>query len=80
MLNSELPLTVRQRQCLDYIKYRIAFDFPPTVRELADELDVHVNAITQLLRRLERKGYITIGAFQARAIQLTEPSQPLTQE
>lgn len=68
-------LTRRQLQALHYIAESIArHGFPPTVHELCHALGCRsTNAVHQLLKALEQKGYIRrCGRGQARTLQLTE--------
>lgn len=46
--------------------------YPPTIREIRAHLGIaSTNGVAEHLERLKRKGYITIGWNDARAIQLT---------
>lgn len=65
-------LTKRQEDTLNFIKeYIVAHGYPPTVRELAKELDVSSPATVQAhLDRLADKGYIKKGSNKNRTIEL----------
>lgn len=65
-------LTKRQEDTLNFIKeYIVVHGYPPTVRELAKELDVSSPATVQAhLDRLADKGYIKKGSNKNRTIEL----------
>ena len=65
-------LTKRQEDTLKYIKeYIVSHGYPPTVREIAKELDVSSPATIQAhLDRLADKGYIKKGSNKNRTIEL----------
>jgi repressor LexA len=65
-------LTKRQEDTLNFIKeYIVAHGYPPTVREIAKELDVSSPATVQAhLDRLADKGYIKKGSNKNRTIEL----------
>lgn len=64
--------TDRQREVLETIR-RLARGrgYPPTVREIADELEIQPNAVMGHLRLLEAKGLITRTPGKGRTILLT---------
>jgi repressor LexA len=52
-------LTVRQKECLEAIrKYISDHGYAPTMRELAEILDVYMKCAYDHVRTLERKGYL----------------------
>lgn len=62
-------LTPKQREYLDYITaYWTQFGVGPTVREIAAEMGVGLNAVVGHLYALERKGFIHRNAMDARSI------------
>jgi len=65
-------LTKRQEDTLKYIKeYIVSHGYPPTVREIATELNVSSPATVQThLDRLADKGYIKKGSNKNRTIEL----------
>ena len=65
-------LTKRQEDTLNFIKeYIVEHGYPPTVREIAKELDVSSPATVQAhLDRLADKGYIKKGSNKNRTIEL----------
>ena len=64
------PLTPRQKDAYDFI-CRTAGMWGPAVREIAAGIGVSSpNAVAGLLKRLERKGYITIEPGQTRGIRV----------
>lgn len=67
------PPSARQRDVLDFIvAYRRECGYPPTLREIGAALNVRsTNGITDHLRALERKGYLTHGAMLSRGLRLT---------
>jgi repressor LexA len=52
------PLTVKQRQVLEFIAERLREDRPPSQREIADHFGFVQNAAYQLVSYLRKKGYI----------------------
>lgn len=70
-------LSKRQAQVLAYIKKCMRDNLlPPTLREIRTELGVaSVYAITNHLRALEKKGWITREFRKARCISLTEKAK-----
>lgn len=65
-------LTKRQEDTLKYVKeYIVSHGYPPTVREIAEAIDVSSPATVQAhLDRLEDKGYIKKGSNKNRTIEL----------
>ncbi|MFP4163329.1 MAG: transcriptional repressor LexA [Chitinispirillaceae bacterium] len=66
------PLTPEQSRVLGFIvEYRNECGFPPTVREIAQELGYRsANNVRQHLKLIERKGYIRILGGRARGIEI----------
>lgn len=69
---STQPLTERQRQVLSYIEqYTSEHGYPPTYQELRQQLGyTSLNAVGDVLRALERKGYIRRLPGRSRTISL----------
>lgn len=65
-------LTKRQEDTLRFIKeYIVSHGYPPTVREIAEAIDVSSPATVQAhLDRLADKGYIKRGSNKNRTIEL----------
>jgi repressor LexA len=64
-----VKLTRRQSQVVTYVRrYAERFGYPPSRREIADELGVSVNAITGHLAAAERKGALRRAARVARGL------------
>lgn len=64
-------LTLRQSEALDAIRRHMAkHACPPTVQELADELEIQRNGAYEHLIALEKKGAITRYGKQARGIRI----------
>ena len=62
-------LTPRQREVFSWIKAFIRKnDMPPTVREIGRAFNIKSSSVFDLLRALERKGYITREPRKARSI------------
>jgi repressor LexA len=63
-------LTDRQKEVLTFIlKETETRGFPPTIREIGEELDIHsTNGVNDHLKALERKGYLTRGEQQSRSL------------
>lgn len=64
----------RQFEALCFITHhRNAHGYPPTIRNIGDELGIgSTNAVNDLLRGLEKKGFIFRAEFSARAIVPTD--------
>lgn len=69
MPTNRQPLTDRQRQVLDLITTSIASrGFPPTLREIGDSMGIRsTNGVSDHLRALEKKGWITRSEMKSRA-------------
>jgi len=52
------PLTVKQRQVLEFIASRLGEGSPPSQREIADHFGFAQNAAYQLVGYLRKKGYV----------------------
>ena len=67
------PLTRRQSEVVCFVRrYVETRGFPPTIREIAEELDVNHNAVAGHLAAAERKGVLKRAARAARGLTLTE--------
>lgn len=67
-------LTTRQRTILTFISDHLeVYGYPPTVRELAEELQASVSTVHQQLLELELKGYLRRAPGRPRAIQVIQP-------
>ncbi len=70
-------LTARQRQVLEFIKGYIKDQrYPPTVREIAQHLDISVKGGYDHLKALEKKKVLHCNLNRSRAIQILEPGEP----
>lgn len=67
------PLTKRQKEILEYIRYFIDENgYAPSFREIAHYFEfTSTGTVAEYVGILEGKGYITKDAMEARAIQLT---------
>ena len=54
------PLTVKQRQALEFIEGRLREDRPPSQVEIADHFGLVQNAAFQLVGYLKKKGYLVL--------------------
>lgn len=64
-------LTKRQRQILRFIEKMVDKEgFPPTRQEIANHFGFQVNAATDHLEAIERKGYIQIVPRISRGIRV----------
>jgi len=62
-------LTPRQREILDWVKDFIRDnEMPPTVREIGAAFDIKSSSVFELLKALERKGYVRRGDRSARSL------------
>ena len=69
-------LPENSRRVLEYIRRRIATDFPPTIREIREELGfASTNGVFYHLELLEARGLIVRDAWSARGIHLTEEGE-----
>src|ERR1700737_4144314 len=68
------PLTSRQREILDYLRFRQKIrSYPPTVREVGEAVGLSSSSTVQNhLNTLERKGYIKRDPAKSRALELVE--------
>lgn len=64
------PLTVKQRQVLDFVMERLNENVPPSQREIADHFGFAQNAAYQLVSYLRKKGYL-MDAGGHRGLRLT---------
>jgi repressor LexA len=70
-------LTVRQKEVLEYIKSFIrTYKYPPTVREIADYLQVSVKGAYDHLKALQRKQVIKCNLNRSRAINVIGEDGP----
>ncbi len=67
-------LTPRQKEILGFIvKTSEARGFPPTIREIGEEMEIpSTNAVSDHLKALERKGYLTREKQQSRSLVVTK--------
>ena len=69
------PLTPRQRETLDWVKGFIRKNgMPPTVREIGGAFDIKSSTVFELLKALERKGYLKRGDLGARSLIVEDDS------
>ncbi len=69
-------LTVRQKETLQWIKIFIARNgLPPTVREIGKALGIESSTTFNLVRELQKKGYVKRGSLGARSLSLTVPDK-----
>lgn len=75
-------LTSRQKDILQVVKKFIANKgYPPTVREIGQEVDLHSPATTHFhLKQLEEKGYIKKGSGKNRTIEVLVPNEYLQKD
>jgi repressor LexA len=71
------PLTSRQREILEYVKFRNKIrSYPPTVREIGEAVGLSSSSTVQNhLNTLERKGYIRRDPTKSRTIEVVEQDQ-----
>jgi len=63
------PLTLRQQETLDWVKGFIRQNgMPPTVREIGGAFDIKSSTVFELLKALERKGYLRRGDLGSRSL------------
>jgi len=69
------PLTDRQEAILDFIRRSIKDrGYPPTLREIGAQMGIRsTNGVSDHLRALERKGYISREDMKSRALRPTSP-------
>jgi repressor LexA len=70
MVMEKLPLTIRQKEILEYLGVHTRdYGYPPTVREVCRATGLKSpRSVSQHLQALERKGYIQRGRDKSRAI------------
>ncbi|MFH0778677.1 MAG: transcriptional repressor LexA [Candidatus Eisenbacteria bacterium] len=62
-------LSPRQRETLEWVKKFIQeHEMPPTVREIGDAFGIKSSSVFDLLKALERKGYVRRGDLGARSL------------
>lgn len=71
-VGAALPLTARQRDVLAAIEHSIAErGIAPTLREVGDHLGIaSLNGVSEIVRRLERKGYVARAFNRRRGLTL----------
>jgi len=71
------PLTSRQREILEYLKFRQKIrGYPPTVREIGEAVGLSSSSTVQNhLNTLERKGYIRRDPTKSRTIEVVDFDQ-----
>jgi len=71
------PLTSRQREILEYLKFRQKVrSYPPTVREIGEAVGLSSSSTVQNhLNTLERKGYIRRDPTKSRTIEVVDFDQ-----
>lgn len=67
-------LTAIQRTTLNIIREGVRDGRPVTFRDIANRRGVSVNAVSQCVQSLAKKGLLTLGNGKSRGIRLTEPS------
>jgi repressor LexA len=71
------PLSERQAAVLDLIRRSIKEKgYPPTRREIEEQVDISSVATSQTLEELEQMGYIEVDRNRARGLKLREPAPP----
>ena len=78
---SKPALTSRQQEIYDFLRERIVTrGYGPTVREIGLRFEIKSpNGVMCHLKALEKKGMISRESHMSRAIQLSNPPQPLTE-
>ena len=76
---SSRPLTVRQAEILAFVgSYLREHAYPPTLREIGARFGIRsTNGVTDHLRALERKGFLTRDEMKSRAIRVVSPEAAL---
>ncbi len=71
------PLTSRQREILEYVRFRQRIrSYPPTVREIGEAVGLSSSSTVQNhLNTLERKGYIRRDPSKSRTIEIVDLDQ-----
>src|SRR5438874_2030662 len=74
-------LTYRQQEIYDFLRDKIVTrGYGPTVREIGQQFEIKSpNGVMCHLKALEKKGMISRESHMSRAIQLSNPPQPLTE-
>ena len=74
-------LTYRQQEIYDFLREKIVTrGYGPTVREIGQQFEIKSpNGVMGHLKALEKKGMISRESRMSRAIQLSNPPQPLTE-
>lgn len=63
------PLTKPQRETLEFIRsYRKKHDYAPTVREIAEELEISPSAAHERVQNLSARGWLAIRKRAPRGI------------
>ena len=64
-------LTERQQEIVDYIvSYKAEHEYPPAVRDMADNFGLSINGIVCHLKALEKKGVIERDKYVSRGIRV----------
>jgi repressor LexA len=76
--NNRPSLTDRQQQVLTAIRDCIdEYGYPPSIRELGQRVGIKsTNGVSDHLKALERKGYLTKGDFKSRALIPVDAPEP----
>jgi repressor LexA len=79
MVMEKLPLTIRQKEILEYLGVHTRdYGYPPTVREVCRATGLKSpRSVSQHLQALERKGYIQRGRDKSRAIRFLHRPESL---
>jgi repressor LexA len=73
-------LTKRQQQILDFIRQRSDEGIAPSMKEIASHFQFKsVNSVTDHLRLIRQKGYLSASNGRARALQIASPLQRFKQ-
>jgi len=74
-------LTTRQQEIYDFLREKIVTrGYGPTVREIGMQFEIKSpNGVMCHLKALEKKGMISRESHMSRAIQLSNPPQPITE-
>src|SRR5579862_8105124 len=74
-------LTSRQQEIYDFLREKIVTrGYGPTVREIGLQFEIKSpNGVMCHLKALEKKGMISRESHMSRAIQLSNPPQPMTE-
>lgn len=67
-------LSTRHLNVLDFVRrFTVAHGYAPTMREIADEFSMHIEAVRRALHTLERHGKLTLEIGTARSIRVLAP-------